>query len=1641
MENLKSPLKLLLCLVVLCLCATGCKDTKVQKVPTKDTYTYVNPDETKAEPDSGFVIDGVLDEAAYRNNNWLYLSNQEGGADAQIAMTSYFGEKGMYFAYDVTENKPIYVNLDRPSYLNSCVEMYLAPSTVNNMKGNSVFEIDLLPTGHLSFKKSNGKGGFVDVASTADIMAYLGTTTKGGELNTPECKGYCLELFIPWEYMDRFDLNADAMKESFVYAGPAHITSFNYAGTDMDVDRYWYSFVQQHGASYSNVYQYFRFDKNGVQGTVPVEFQTGDNYTITGPDAVIPGMQMHVTVTPDAGYALKSITINGEEYIQKANFQEDGSVTITERGVAGGVKISAVAEAVTDGNKTLTGSVIAHKLGGGDLKNVVASYKGPTGEKPLELDAKGNFTLENLKQGYYTILLEKEGYQKLTRSIYVNRDMHTELSLEYDLFAATAYGWVLDEQNSGVLYKFGGSGELLTNDSYQSFTATAIFHFNSVLEQSGTTDSFTQQRQGFKFAFSNGKIWHIDLLKEDGKYYVQYAKHSGDNSMTGWKKIYTLNVGEATKFAGEEGLTLSVKREGRFANVYLDGKVIATEILDNAYASATVQIGFEAWAANREITQIPFNITRGAGLEWYQKFTVEATYKFSKSLEKSGTADGYTEQRQGLKILFNNGKIWHIDLLKQDGKYVVQYAKHSGDNSMTGWKKIYTLTDAEIANYTGKKGVTLCVKRDGKYANVYLDGKLIALEILDDSFASATAQIAPESWVANADTKTIPLEIKNSTDVDLKNLFFLMKDGWDVGGQYTGSVAMPEGGTGRLTFMEDQSNMRLSVIARDYLNSKDAADVYPRTDILFVFENGKQMSFGIDGKSARVQSMYDDSAADKYINTGWKTWGNLTDAEATALRSNGVKFTVVRYGTEVTMYVGDRMVAVADLTQNNSGVTAKTKATVSIRHYDDTGVRVEIPFELEKTFNTVKLSLGDNLVANKTQYFVGDTIKIQTKDAHKYITGLNVNGKAVAADPDGTYSFVATEKAYTITGQVAKTLFKPDSQWNLLQQNDGVISIPERTGEYASLYTVDADYRDAGITIKDAAPTFTADGNGNFQMQIRFIFANGKQYQVRLHNTDKDGKYKIQSMGGTDCITGWKWHADLTDAQTQKLLSGGIQFRVILMDDQARFYLDGKSVGSYSLKDALANNGLSAEDMARIHFMMYGNNQQTNLVIPYVLTDGTEITTIQMDKTTINGVVQVDKLLCTAGETVTITATPDSGYTLKSLTVKKDGQTVDIGAVSPEGGQYSFVAQKGNYTVQAVFAAKVQWTLTDGIGGGAYSVEEGKDYVTLSTTESIYREASVIVKDHDPSFNASGNGNFQMQIRFVFANGKQYQVRLHNTDKDGKYKIQSMGGTNCITGWKWLKDLSAAQTQALQTGDGVQFRVVLVGANAELYLDGEKIATVDLSSGGIKGNSLAQIRFVMYGNTNASDLEIPCAVGGSVLPIFTFANDTDKKNWDLAQQYENLLTITGKTKATGGYARILTAANTYRDVAVTVRDQQSGVFKMQIYFTFANGKQFQIRLDNEAGSYRVQNMSASIISSWKKVHGLTEDQVAKLQSEAGIKFRIQISGTNALVYLDDTQVGTLDLSAGIQANATAQITMIMYGNDGVEPITIPFELG
>ena len=45
------------------MCAVGCSAGGIREILTKDSYTYVNPDETLAETDAGFVIENEVHKA------------------------------------------------------------------------------------------------------------------------------------------------------------------------------------------------------------------------------------------------------------------------------------------------------------------------------------------------------------------------------------------------------------------------------------------------------------------------------------------------------------------------------------------------------------------------------------------------------------------------------------------------------------------------------------------------------------------------------------------------------------------------------------------------------------------------------------------------------------------------------------------------------------------------------------------------------------------------------------------------------------------------------------------------------------------------------------------------------------------------------------------------------------------------------------------------------------------------------------------------------------------------------------------------------------------------------------------------------------------------------------------------------------------------------------------------------------------------------------------------------------------------------------------------------------------------------------------------------------------------------------------
>lgn len=595
---------LMLTLAMLVVILVGCAP---KEVATDREYTFTNPEPEMAQPDVGFKIDGIADEETYKNANWLYLSNNGEGNNVNIAATSYFGERGMYFVFDVTESFPIYVNPNRSSVLNSGIELYLAPAGTKNDRENNFFEIDLQPTGNMVFKMTNGKWGYVDAKTTNDKMARLGATTKGGAVNTSECYGYVLELFIPWDYLEWLDVDVEKMKDHAL-VNIAHITSFNYAGTNTDIDRYWYQFAEQIGASFNDVYRLYKFDKNGAVGTVPVTFVSGEHYSIFGQASVLSGQNATITVTPEAGYSITSVLVDGKDRVSDVKYSNDGSATLTINNITKEITVSAVAEAMKEGNSTLSGQLhIKNVLFADSLDGVTFTCNG----SPVTIDENGNFELKDMAPGYYELCAEKNGYTTATRGIYLNRDTKVDVDLEYNLFHYNdnnAKNWVLDDQNEGILHKTNGRACVLSNDSFNDFVVEMTLKYDTELASAGNTANHTEQRMGIRIIFANGKEWYVDVLYQDGAYRLQYAT-LGDSLFEGWPTRYRLNVGQIEKLQSAEGIKLKVVRQGNVAKIYIDGLQVAQETLSAEYADMTAQLGIDAWTANETPVEIPFSIS------------------------------------------------------------------------------------------------------------------------------------------------------------------------------------------------------------------------------------------------------------------------------------------------------------------------------------------------------------------------------------------------------------------------------------------------------------------------------------------------------------------------------------------------------------------------------------------------------------------------------------------------------------------------------------------------------------------------------------------------------------------------------------------------------------------------------------------------------------------------------------------------------------------------------------------------------------------------------------------------------------------------------------------------------------------------
>ena len=313
-------------------------------------YDYTKPT-VKPDTDADVTLDGKFDDNIWTGNRWLAIDKNVAGETGKVRMTTAFGEKGVYFAYDVDDSVSIKNAVTRDSYMNSCIEMYL---TVNVDKVETVFqyEIDLMPTGGYSVKKnaSSFSGDSWTVYEVKDHHPTLATTTKNGNINDETCNGYTIECFMPYEY-----LLLDGAPQS-VSINPVLISSY---GNEATAGRNWCPIASYDLLAYDyvNASMHYRFDGNGLIGYDYTATANGGAVVETnGKENIIDNRSAKFEIKADAGKRVKSLTVNGEDKLGTIAI-ENGKPILDLTGIKENAAIVAEFETIPEETAAISGTL------------------------------------------------------------------------------------------------------------------------------------------------------------------------------------------------------------------------------------------------------------------------------------------------------------------------------------------------------------------------------------------------------------------------------------------------------------------------------------------------------------------------------------------------------------------------------------------------------------------------------------------------------------------------------------------------------------------------------------------------------------------------------------------------------------------------------------------------------------------------------------------------------------------------------------------------------------------------------------------------------------------------------------------------------------------------------------------------------------------------------------------------------------------------------------------------------------------------------------------------------------------------------------------------------------------------------------
>ena len=318
--------------------------------------------------DSNIVFDGVLDETIWQNLRWLevdHISEEFIG----VKMTSYFGEDGLYLAFDV-DDYGVYYNKSRYVDYNSGLQIYLAPLSGGKSITGCGYQISL-SAGEFVDLKQFGGSRFEEYLG----RVYMESQIKG-ELNSAKATGYTIEAYIDYALL------GEDCKEVYAYPAIIHTTSAT------ESERQWYSFgLNEKGASWTRADTWWRFDEQGLMGH-QITFETGENGTVEGSDFVPSGDDYTFTLAPKAGCYAEAVKVNGQDVTSRLYYSQ-GKTLCTMECVKENLDIQVTYAPIGNEKTEISGTV--KDTNGNALNAQVWAVAGGYSQM-LNADTQGNFS-------------------------------------------------------------------------------------------------------------------------------------------------------------------------------------------------------------------------------------------------------------------------------------------------------------------------------------------------------------------------------------------------------------------------------------------------------------------------------------------------------------------------------------------------------------------------------------------------------------------------------------------------------------------------------------------------------------------------------------------------------------------------------------------------------------------------------------------------------------------------------------------------------------------------------------------------------------------------------------------------------------------------------------------------------------------------------------------------------------------------------------------------------------------------------------------------------------------------------------------------------------------------------------------------